>query len=285
MKEVKKIVQNYFLSFSEGTGAGHGLVFYCLFLFALFIFIFSLPLTECLCDPFYKTFGIIAGSIAFGFPIVSYLLCKITSRKFISVPPEKRSCHDSALLLVRDEQVISRIGVAFGYQEEKINLQKPIWKKGIIYQIVTGWKGVAYWHYSKNDENGNTEDVFVIETEVSGRHKNSTITIPVKIKIYTGEEFDPIEVFNKISPGPKETTILLGKYLQDFFVRINEKNQEGIQKLITEYAEMKISDSVLMSEIVDLLIFPEKLFSNIEDVQICLDTPITTSCKGMVCGK
>lgn len=282
---MKKIIRSYFLAFAEETGMKNLMIAISssFIVILILIMIFSGDITE---NNFLQKVGPALLIIIFGIPILNYILCKTVTSIFISVPPEKNDPHDSALL-----QIITREKYESGIMVEQkggmVILNKPLWAKGVVYRITTKFRKSSWSRGYSNDSNDKLVDFLELQTKVSGKYKNSVVEIPVTIELYTEKEFNPIEVFEKMRPRLKEdeTILNLGEYLQDVFKRINQGSQEKIQELIISYVEMKISESALVSEVIDLLIFPEKPFSNVENVKICLGAPTTSSCKGMVCGE
>lgn len=261
---MKKLIRGYFLAFAEESGIKNLLIFTVLLVVDLILLIWHGNITEDNLNQ--KASPVLI--ITFAIPILNQILVSVVKKIFISMPPKFESRMDSAFIQTE--------------KGEKIIFKKPVWSKGTIYKLLTTDKRSSWERYS-HDEAG--RKILTVQTEISGRWKNSTVKIPVEIKIYTEKDFDPVEVFEKaqIKPNPQE--ICLPEYLRQVFDIVNERNQAEIQKLITEYVEMKISESVLISEAIELLIFPERPFSNVENVQICLGDPTTSSCKGMVCGK
>ncbi|MDD3711095.1 MAG: hypothetical protein PHP37_00610 [Patescibacteria group bacterium] len=279
---MKKIIRSYFLAFAEETGRKNFVFFIVLIIVVLILMLCNHSIIN---KDYLDQKDILIFLLAFGIPILNYILCKKVKSIFISMPPYENARHDSATIQLIIQQIITqREGsrIIFKQKREKIKFNKPIWGKGIIKKLKTTDQQ-SNWTW--NDVETMEENILVIKTKISGRWKNSTIEIPVKIKIQTNKDFNPIEVFDKIQSPDDQEVVHLPKYFRHIFKNINEKNQEKIQKLITDYAEMKISESILISEVIDLLIFPERPFSNVKNVQICLEAPEASSCKGMVCGK
>ncbi len=286
MKTIKKMIRSHFLFFAEKPGEKTFLILCALLLVGLILFSVLAGPGDMPKDWIEKklTLSMLFGG---GIPLLNLILVLSVRERFITIPP-KTSRYDSAFLQIIHQTKHGQVAVK--QKGEKIIIDEPVWAKGIIYQLKTEDAQSAW--YNKENPEGSEENIEVsvlrVNTKVSGKYRNSVITIPVWIHIHTNAKkfFNPIEVFKKIAgEDPESETLFLPRYIREVFEKINQKNQPEIQRLITEYVEMKISESVLIGEVIDLLIFPERPFSNVENVQICLGAPTTSSCKGMVCGK
>jgi hypothetical protein len=76
--------------------------------------------------------------------------------------------------------------------------------------------------------------------------------------------------------------LFMGDFIEYVFKKFNEKFQSKFDELTGKYALMKISQPYLLSEIIEVIIFPERIFSNVKNVKLCLGNPTFSSCKGMV---
>ena len=135
------------------------------------------------------------------------------------------------------------------------------------------------FHYGGNDY----EPIF--GTEISASYKSSHITIPVRLKFKVNGEFDGLKLFDTLRKEQPDTEhLMLDEYVINVFKKLNQPGQEAIDRAAEEYAKMEISAPELLSRVIELVYFPENIFPNVTDVQICLGQPETSSCKGMACG-
>jgi len=201
--------------------------------------------------------------IFLGVIIANIILIYIVAGIWITRPA--RSCFNElfAVLVTKDNR--------------KIIVKYPVWVRGKKYVINNPDSDLYY---------GKTYKVW---TTIKGKYKNSTATIPVKLVFILSEEFQgraklELEIFEALSKDQEGTELSIDEYVVDTFQKLSDRNQEGINQAIAEYAQMTISAPELLNRIFGVLIFPERLFSNVVDVKICLEDPTFSSCKGMACG-
>jgi len=159
-------------------------------------------------------------------------------------------------------------------------VEKPIWAQAQAQAINV-----------REISNYNTDcNSFICETSCGGQYRNSHITIPVTLTFKLNGPLDKREVFaslrqESLERNQKQFEILdMDDYIRSIFKMMNLKNQLLIDSSIQSYAEQLISKPVLLDHVVEELIFPERLFSNVIDVKICLGEPTHSSCKWMSCG-
>lgn len=162
---------------------------------------------------------------------------------------------------------------------KKVILTKPLWGKGEVYVVSDPTIRI---YYSRKDSE--LEYTFSIQ----GKYKNSCLTFPVTIKLKFSNDFDKMEVFNVLlshyQKNKDESKYLsLESYVRDVFYRFNNPFKDKFNELVELFSKKEISEPVLMDGLIEMLIFPEGLFSNIEDVQLCLGEPKISSCKGITC--
>lgn len=146
-----------------------------------------------------------------------------------------------------------------------IIVKKPIWQTGKQYYI-------------------NTHSEFSMS--IKGKFKNSTVSIPMSLSLIHNEEFDKLDLFTVlVKDQPDSYNLSLGEYMLHIFRKVNQSSQAKIDFIIGEYAQLKISDAELLNKVIEVLDFPEQLFPNVSDVEICLGQPKTSACKGTSCEK
>ena len=159
---------------------------------------------------------------------------------------------------------------------EKIVVDKPLWSKEKVYSIPEPRS-----MYEACD--GSVS----FGVDLKGRYKNSNMCIPVHITFELSDYFDKNEVFESLynyhlNEKEKSGNLSLGSYVEYTFKKFNEKFQPKIDELTGKYALLEISEPYLLSSIIDMIIFPERLFTNVKNVKLCLNNPTFSSCKGMV---
>ncbi|MEI6835795.1 MAG: hypothetical protein WCK59_03095 [Candidatus Falkowbacteria bacterium] len=169
---------------------------------------------------------------------------------------------------------------------ERIVLTKPIWKQGKKYFIIIE-KRLSHLDYDELSHNKLVGHVGS-SNYVQGKYKNSLVRVPVTVTLNFDGEFDKLKIFNSLLKtllkSEQKTEILdIDEYLQKIFLATNQIRQPEIDLLICKYAQLKISDAEFLSELLEILTFPERLLSCVTDTKICLDRPITSACKGMMC--
>lgn len=157
--------------------------------------------------------------------------------------------------------------------DERIIVENPIWKKGKEYFLLK-----PYDYHSKSD----LETSAV--TDIQGKYKNTTLTIPVTITLVLDKKFDELELFNLLhNYFPENKKLSIRDYIQDVLRKFNVDNQDNINEIMSRYARKLISEPELLNEIVENLIFPERLFENVIDTKTCVKEVTFSSCKGMTC--
>jgi hypothetical protein len=266
---MKKIVRNYFLFFSRHPIWFH---FWPIASVLLFITFFDL-IFNCTADGNLSDSAIwksIPGRYIFLFFVVViahiisiYLIASVfITRKMNDILDPEYCCNEAVLL--SDGTVIALGG--------------PIWAQGKKYYFDSD---AQLWHF----RNG-----FKVQTVIIGKYGNSSITLPVTLDIKTNAHFNELEVFKvliKEQPGDDGVTrssVSMKNYIINVFAKVNKGNQEVINWAAGKYSQRLMSEPQLLNEIIEVLIFPERIFSNVEDVKICLGSPTFSSCKGMSCG-
>lgn len=187
-------------------------------------------------------------------------------------------CFISSKYITRDDNLLSdgydvMFKVLILKNGKKIIFEKPFWGKGKMYYI----KHPASFQ--------NDIKTLTVCTEVQGKHKNSTLHIPVSIKIIFNDAFNKLEIFDVLRKSqPKKNELSLDEYVIDVFKKMNINNQGVINKNVEKHANLYISEPVLLNKISQVLIFPNKLFSNIKNIKIYLGSPTFFSCKELTNG-
>jgi len=186
------------------------------------------------------------------------------------------------------EAPIRLFNVLVTKEGEKILITKPIWKKGIKY-IIT--RKNFYLFINSDKLKGETETNFCIQ----GKYKNSLVKVPALLTLKCDGEIDKINLFDvlikncppweKCGGAKNQKELLLDDYLEIAIKKANEPNQAKFDEIISRYAQLTISDSEFLSELLDAIEFPERIFPCVTDTKICLGNPKTSACKGMMCEK
>ena len=144
-------------------------------------------------------------------------------------------------------------------------------------------KGEKYYIEKFNHRNHKV----TFEMEYKSHYRNATVTIPMSITLHTADKFDNIELFNILyrtqTARRQSGALSLDEYIRLKVEHINRKAWEKIDELVVKYVCQEISCPQMLDEATELLSFPEKPFSNVEDVSICLKEPSFSSCKGQSC--
>jgi|GEM_PF-2055318 hypothetical protein len=196
-----------------------------------------------------------------------------------------------------DRAPIRLFSVLVTKDNEKIIITEPIWKTGVKY-IITRENfdlsiNLREYNYDLKVEelNGTTKTY----CSITGKYKNSLVKVPVILTLKYDGAFDKIELFDMLvkncSPWERCGCIIttkelsLNDYLKVAFKKANERNQPKFDEIISRYAQLLISDAEFLNELLDVVEFPERLFSCVVDTKICLDNPETSACKGVMCEK
>lgn len=256
-----KILKGYFLFFSEHPIA-YNLIGIALNLIYLMIVCANSPDQEHFSAPkFYHLINIVF--------VLNTILIYVVSNKFIT---RKRNDEFSAF----EEHSSEWFRIIILKNGERIILDKPFWGKGKVYFV---------------DSNGSVYDEkeghISFKVSINGKYKNSNMSIPVSVTLKLNTICDKKEIFKALfikcfEDNKEDNFLLLDEYLKFIFKKFNEKFQPKFDELTGRYALMEISEPFLLSNIIDVIIFPERIFSNVENVEICLGDPKFSSCKGMV---
>ena len=155
-------------------------------------------------------------------------------------------------------------------------LTKPIWGKSKVYSIARMYEYIGI------------DKRFIVKTSCDGKYKNSTVTIPVALDFKLNGHFNQLELFNELFKDQGDsasTTFSIDRYVRNIFKKANLQSQEEIDFAVQRYALQQSTEPILLNEVISAINFPEKLFSNVVDVKICLESPSFSSCKGMSCGE
>lgn len=252
-----KAIKGYFLFFSQHP------VLYNLVWFLPSIFIFGFLKDG---DPNIKEWY---GWALLGLFIGHIILIYIVAGKFILISQNQVNLWDDSNEWLR---------VAVLEDNQKVILTKPIWAKGVVYFVER------------------PRNLYFLEKEITctsgieGRYKNSSVSFPVTIKHVLSGDFDKMEVFeallaDQLKRKSKDEWLCLDEYIKSIFIKLNQSYQPLIDESVGKYARREISEPELMDQLIDVIIFPERLFSNVEDVKLCLGNPTFSSCKGMSCSQ
>lgn len=149
----------------------------------------------------------------------------------------------------------------------------PVWGKGKKRYI----QMPKYYHMNNMN--------ITASTGISGQFENSQMSVPVTIKLILEHEFDKDEVVEELIGGSLGCEYYsFESYLISVFQKINQKyNQEKINTITAKYAKRELSEPEMLNELINVLFFPEKIFSNVKEVKICIGSPSFSSCKGTSC--
>ncbi len=151
------------------------------------------------------------------------------------------------------------------------------------------WAQAEEINIRKIRDHSSYHETFECKTGCGGNYKNARVSIPVTLTFKLSGPFNKEELFTSLQKESleryqKQLDVLdLDDYIKSVFKKMNLSNQPSIDRTIQAYAEQQISEPVLLDHVIEELIFPERLFSNIADVKICLGNPTHSSCKGMSC--
>ena len=153
-------------------------------------------------------------------------------------------------------------------------IDKSLWIKGEVYFV----------NYNRFRWN---EGSYSFTAEIKARYKNSNMRVPVGINLELEGSLDRKEIFEALynfhlTKNEEGDTLSLSSYIEHTFEKFNEQFQPYFDELIGKYAIMEISQPYLLDSIIDNIIFPERIFSNVKNVKLCLGDPTFSSCKGMV---
>jgi hypothetical protein len=156
---------------------------------------------------------------------------------------------------------------------KKTVVNKAVWKKGTEYFLYTpcNYQGLSGLETS-------------IVINISGKYKNTTLTIPVKIILTLNKKFDELELFNVLYDYfPYNKRLDVHDYMQDMLRKLNADHQKKIDDTMSRYVQKLISEPELLNEIVEKLIFPERLFENVAGTKIFAEKVKVSACKDLTC--
>ncbi len=162
---------------------------------------------------------------------------------------------------------------------KRMILTDPVWEKGEKYAVIANRN---YLKIESCGADGETET----KCFINGKYKNSLVSVPVILKLKYDGGLDRMDLFSlllKNNPDSKE--LHLDNYLNTVFKKVNEPNQSKFDEIISRYAQLKISDAEFLSELLDVVEFPERIFHYVTDTKICLGNPVASACKGVMCEK
>ena len=156
-------------------------------------------------------------------------------------------------------------------------LTKPLWAKGKVFYV-----------YAPRDYQLLFEkeiEKITCDLSLSGKYKNSTFSLPVRITLKLSGPLCKEEFFSVLLGvlSGQTSVFLFEDYARIVFDRVNKPNQKKINEILGKYSRMEISQPAFLDEIVNVVVFPERIFSNVTDVSICLGNPVFSSCKGLSC--
>lgn len=157
----------------------------------------------------------------------------------------------------------------------RIIITKPIWEKGELYLIKLQYKN--YFCYP--------EDNLIFHLSIDSRFRHSTISVPIEIEIEMKSDFDKLELFNSLLKNNTRDgkIFLVEDFFEKSFEKLNESNKEKFDQLVSEYGKKNISESELLDQIIEILIFPDIPSSGFETKKICLKAPKVSACKSGAC--
>lgn len=162
---------------------------------------------------------------------------------------------------------------------KRMILTNPVWEKGKKYAVIANRN---FLRLESCGADGETET----SCSINGKYKNSLVSVPVKLKLKYDGVIDRMELFSLLSKNnPDSKELYLDNYLNTVFKKVNEPNQSKFDEIISRYAQLTISDAEFLSELLDVVEFPERIFPYVVDTKICLGNPVASACKGVMCEK
>ncbi len=254
-----KLVKNYFLFF-----AAHPILYSFLpaILITLLVYFMkdgapSLTAQETLV---YLLVSILARTGIHAIIVYSVIIIFITRERFCLLDDSNgsRRYNDSRIRFI-----VTKDGLNMFYD-------KAIWGKGEKRYVIMPR------YYGENNL-----EVFVT-TNISGKYENSTMYVSVTIKLSLGCKFDRDEVITKLSKHySSKKHCCLDDYFVSVFKKTNQRIQDKVSSITAEYALQNISEPEMLNELVNILVFPNKVFSNIANVKISVSSPFFSSYKKM----
>lgn len=158
---------------------------------------------------------------------------------------------------------------------ERVVVEKPVWKKGEKYFLANPYKNGCVLDDSQ----------VCTATCIKGQYKNTTMTMSITLTLRLNKAFDELELFNILHDKfPQKKRLNIKDYIQDVFQKFNVKNQDKINEIMKQYTQKSISEPEMLNQVADNIFFPERLFDNVVDTEICVEKIAFSSCKGMSCG-
>ena len=260
-----KQIKSYFLFFSEHP------IMYNFFGIALnFIYLIVVNLAnqdhvypgELLAPKFYHLIN--------GIFFFNIILVYLVSSKFIT---RKRNDVASDFEDYTDSEEWFRAVV---YKDGAVEIvDKPLWGKGKVY-------------YVKDHRSFYRSDLFAFTQKLIGRYGNTNMTIDFSIKLEFDSPCDKKEIFQYLYQKHLQDKedgqfLLLDNYINYVFKKFNDKLQPKLDELVTRYATREISEPYLLDQAIEMVTFPERIFSNIKNTKLCLNNLEFSSCKGVDC--
>jgi hypothetical protein len=170
--------------------------------------------------------------------------------------------------------------ILFSYVSTKngknIIFSKPIWLKGEVTYV----HRPSNYHYF-NNASLNEIGRFTVKTELICNYKNLTVSVPVALSITLDDKFNKSEVLTALTKNGKVfTTNNIDCYLSYCFRTINKERQDQFDELAKRLAERNLSELDFLGEVMNLISFPEKLFSNFKKTSIKVGNPTIACEKG-----
>lgn len=231
---------------------------------------------------------IIVSLSTLAFFIINTIICKLVKKRYVtSNPSDEYNWHENIACVLINEK------------GEKIVFKEDVWAKGRLYIIKSGRR----FGYSEASYEPSEEKIYNFTTNVTSKWRNVEIHTLVTISLFLNDNFDAREVFDSLLENKRRKERLLpqkeeggnakekieflylDEYFEDLFIRINEKNQDKLTNECAKLGQKLISEAEFLDNVLDFLLFPEKTFSNIANVSICLTGSRITACKGMACEK
>lgn len=155
---------------------------------------------------------------------------------------------------------------------KNIIFSRPIWIKG----------EVTYIHLPENYRYFNEKGLFAwfsVDYKLLCNYKNLLITVPVNILVNLNDKFNKSEVLTALTKnGDVFSTNSIDLYLAYCFKTINQECQVELNELAKKLAERTISELDFLGGVINLISFPEKIFSNVKNTNIRVNNP-TISCE------
>lgn len=255
---MKNLLKKYFLFASEWPLIFSILVFFLVvILFVIFYFFAGEEATNLAIKKYSLIFIVLF--------FVNMFLIYFIKHKFITVIEDDDASYNTLFFVL-----VTKEG-------KRMILDEPVWEKGKKYAVIANRN---YLKIESCGADGETET----KCFINGRYKNSLVSVPVTLKLKYDGVIDRMELFSLLSKNnPDSKELHLDNYLNTVFKKVNEPNQPKFDEIISRYAQLTISDAEFLSELLDVVEFPERIFPYVTDTKICLGNPTTSACKGVMC--